>query len=255
MISIAELIPVLQTAIGPVILISGIGLLLLSMTNRLSRVIDRARNLLALSETLQGPPKDKTKAQIDILWEQARLIRRSILFGAISVLCAALLIIAVYHCAFRFGRRVADQHHLYCWHAFFDRVAAFLYSGYKPVAFCIQGGIVRIRQTCRAGYKGKEKMNFLQKLFGGSSSPKPEKRFYTFTVKCKRCGELIVGRIDLDNDLSVEYDENGGEMYRVRKVLMGENRCFQRVEAMFEFTPKRILIEQQIVGGEFVQNG
>ena len=96
MISIAELIPVLQTAIGPVILISGIGLLLLSMTNRLSRVIDRARNLLALSETLQGPQKDKTKAQIDILWEQARLIRRSILFGAISVLCAALLIIALF---------------------------------------------------------------------------------------------------------------------------------------------------------------
>ena len=99
-------------------------------------------------------------------------------------------------------------------------------------------------------------MSFLQKLFGGSSSsPKPEKHFYTFRVKCKRCGELIEGRIDLDNDLSVEYDENGGEMYRVRKVLMGENRCFQQVEATFEFTPKRILIEQQIVGGEFIQNG
>ncbi len=96
MISIAELIPVLQTAIGPVILISGVGLLLLSMTNRLSRVIDRARNLLALAETLHGPARDKTKAQIDILWEQARLIRRSILFGAISVLCAALLIIALF---------------------------------------------------------------------------------------------------------------------------------------------------------------
>lgn len=99
-------------------------------------------------------------------------------------------------------------------------------------------------------------MNFFQKLFGGSSSsPKPEKRYYTFKVKCKRCGELIEGRIDLDNDLSVEYDENGGEMYRVRKVLMGENRCFQRVEAVFEFTSKRVLVEQQISGGEFVQNG
>lgn len=94
--SIAELIPVLQTAIGPVILISGVGLLLLSMTNRLSRVIDRARNLLALSETIDGPAREKTLAQIDILWEQARLIRKAILFGAISVLCAALLIIGLF---------------------------------------------------------------------------------------------------------------------------------------------------------------
>jgi hypothetical protein len=33
--TLAELIPILQIAIGPVILISGVGLLLLSMTNRL----------------------------------------------------------------------------------------------------------------------------------------------------------------------------------------------------------------------------
>jgi Protein of unknown function (DUF2721) len=96
MITIAQLIPVLQTSIGPVILISGIGLLLLSMTNRLSRVIDRARNLLALAETLHGPIKEKTLAQIDILWSQARLIRMSILYAAVSVLCAAFLIIALF---------------------------------------------------------------------------------------------------------------------------------------------------------------
>ena len=34
--------------------------------------------------------------QIDILWEQARLIRKAILFAAISVLCAALLIIILF---------------------------------------------------------------------------------------------------------------------------------------------------------------
>ncbi len=61
MISIKELIPVLQVAIGPVILISGVGLLLLSMTNRLSRVIERARNLLSFSETIGGPSKERTE--------------------------------------------------------------------------------------------------------------------------------------------------------------------------------------------------
>ncbi|MDD2920685.1 MAG: DUF2721 domain-containing protein [Anaerolineales bacterium] len=96
MTSIKELIPVLQTAIGPVILISGVGLLLLSMTNRLSRVIDRARNLLAQSESIGGPPRGRLLTQIDILWEQAQLIRQSILLASISVLCAALLIIVLF---------------------------------------------------------------------------------------------------------------------------------------------------------------
>jgi hypothetical protein len=96
MTSIRELIPVLQTAIGPVILISGVGLLLLSMTNRLSRVIDRARNLLAISERTDGTARERALAQLDILWKQARTIRLSILLAAVSVLCAALLIILIF---------------------------------------------------------------------------------------------------------------------------------------------------------------
>ena len=44
--SFRELVPILQTAIGPMILISGLGLLFLTMTNRLGRVIDRSRSLL-----------------------------------------------------------------------------------------------------------------------------------------------------------------------------------------------------------------
>lgn len=93
-------------------------------------------------------------------------------------------------------------------------------------------------------------MNFLQKLFSGASA-RPEKRYYTFEVKCLRCGETIAGRVDLDNDLSVEYEE-GGKVYYVRKVLMGDGRCFQRVEVAFKFTPARTLIEEQITGGEFM---
>ena len=93
-------------------------------------------------------------------------------------------------------------------------------------------------------------MNFLKKLFSGSPA-KPEKRYYTFSVKCLRCGEIIEGRVDLDNDLSIEYESNG-DVYYARKVLMGDNRCFQRMEAEFKFTSARELIERQVVGGEFV---
>lgn len=96
MTSIQELIPVLQIAVGPVILISGVGLLLLSMTNRLSRVIERARILLAKSESVSGHARDRILAQIDILWVQARLIRVAILLASTSVLFAAFLIIVLF---------------------------------------------------------------------------------------------------------------------------------------------------------------
>ena len=92
-------------------------------------------------------------------------------------------------------------------------------------------------------------MDFLKKLFGGSSS-KPEKHDYTFSVKCLRCGEIITGRVDLSNDLSVEYEE-GGDIYYARKILMGENKCFQRMEVELKFTSGRELLEQHITGGEF----
>ena len=92
-------------------------------------------------------------------------------------------------------------------------------------------------------------MGFLKNLFGGGSA-KPDKRYYIFNVKCKRCGEIIEGRIDLDNDLSLS-DE--GSNYIVRKGLIGNNRCFQRIEVEMQFTSDRKLIEQQAQGGTFVE--
>lgn len=93
-------------------------------------------------------------------------------------------------------------------------------------------------------------MNLLQKLFGGVSA-KPEKRYYTFSVKCRRCGEIIEGRVDLDNDLSIEY-EDGGDVFYARKGLMGNGKCFQRMEVELKFSSSRDLIERQITGGDFI---
>ena len=92
-------------------------------------------------------------------------------------------------------------------------------------------------------------MSFLKKLFSDTPT-KVEKRYYTFQVKCRRCGEIIEGRIDLDNDLSLE---DGGNSYIVRKGLVGSNRCFQQIEVEMTFTPSRSVIEKQIQGGTFVE--
>ena len=96
MTPIRELIPVLQVAIGPVILISGVGLLLLTLTNRYGRTIDRARQLMRELRELAGADRERLEGQIAILYRRARLIRLSILLAGVSVLLASVLIIALF---------------------------------------------------------------------------------------------------------------------------------------------------------------
>ena len=94
--SVKELIPVLQTALGPVILISGIGLLLLTMTNRLGRVIDRSRIFSAELRKTSAASRLALESQLCIIWRRARLIRLAITLASISALAAAILIIVLF---------------------------------------------------------------------------------------------------------------------------------------------------------------
>src|SRR4051812_25814997 len=93
---LTDLIPILQVSIGPVILISGVGLLLLSMTNRLGRVIDRSRLLADALRKAASPDRSRLSAQLQVLARRARLVRLSITLAALSVLLAAMLIIALF---------------------------------------------------------------------------------------------------------------------------------------------------------------
>ena len=78
----------LQLAVSPVILISAYGLLLLSMTNRLGRAIDRARQLV-----LEGSAKEE---QIAIIARRALWIRRAIVFVSLALIAAALLVLVLF---------------------------------------------------------------------------------------------------------------------------------------------------------------
>jgi hypothetical protein len=91
-----ELIPVLQVAIGPVILISGVGLLLLTLTNRYGRTIDRSRQLVREWRECSDADRQRLEGQIKILYRRAGLIRLSILLAGVSVLLASVLIIVLF---------------------------------------------------------------------------------------------------------------------------------------------------------------
>jgi hypothetical protein len=96
-------------------------------------------------------------------------------------------------------------------------------------------------------------MDYLKRIFSGPNA-KPEKRYHTFQVKCNRCGEIIDGRIDLDNDLSIEFEGEKRTVYFGRKVLISDSgKCFQQIEVDMKFTSTRTLIEQEIKGGTFVE--
>jgi len=95
-VSVRDLIPILQIAVGPVILISGVGLLLLTMTNRFARIIDRARQF---SSTLHAAPdseRPRILAQLQVLSDRAHLVRLAITAAAVSLLLAAILIILLF---------------------------------------------------------------------------------------------------------------------------------------------------------------
>ncbi len=94
--SVSQLIPILQTAISPAILISGIGLILLTMTNRLGRVIDRARTLSAGLVNISDGGRAKITEQIQILRRRTQLIRLAIILASVSAWLASILIIALF---------------------------------------------------------------------------------------------------------------------------------------------------------------
>ncbi len=97
-------------------------------------------------------------------------------------------------------------------------------------------------------------MNAIKKFFQPFlNPPQPHGAYHEFSVRCKRCGEVIPGRINVNNDPSAEYDEKGNATYVCRKGLVGSGHCFQQIEVIFKFDLARRVIERQITGGEFVE--
>lgn len=96
-ITLIQLIPILQLAVGPVILISGVGLLLLSFTNRLGRLIDRAR--LLHREWLASPAperKELLEEQIGLIDRRAGILQLSIGLAATTLLLVSVLILVLF---------------------------------------------------------------------------------------------------------------------------------------------------------------
>ena len=97
-------------------------------------------------------------------------------------------------------------------------------------------------------------MSFLKKLTSLFPSPMlGDERGYWIYARCNRCKEVLKARIDLYNDLSIDYDDPKMGFYS-RKVLMGTSRCFQQIEVNLKFNEKRKLTDSQVSGGQLITN-
>ncbi|MBA3850030.1 MAG: DUF2721 domain-containing protein [Opitutus sp.] len=97
--SLSSLLPIIQLAITPVILISGMGALMIVLTNRLGRVVDRTRQLAEAVPDSAGDQRRHLEEQLDILWSRSLLIRRAVTANGLSMLLSCLLIVALFAAA------------------------------------------------------------------------------------------------------------------------------------------------------------
>lgn len=90
------LLPLIQLSITPVILISGLGALVISMTNRMGRIVDRTRTLSGLVRQARDDDRTHLERQLKILFRRAKLMRLAMTLIASSMFVSGLLIMLIF---------------------------------------------------------------------------------------------------------------------------------------------------------------
>lgn len=83
---------VLSSTLTPITLISGVGLLLMTMSARYAHTTDRVRQILKTLE-MTADPCGKLRASVYLLFKRATLLRKAILLVVLSAACSGLLVL------------------------------------------------------------------------------------------------------------------------------------------------------------------
>ncbi len=90
------LLRMIQVAITPVILIIGLDSLMLTMTNRLGRIVDRTWILTGLARAATGEDQSPAKSQLRMLFRRAKLVRMAVSLVALSMFVSGLLVVVIF---------------------------------------------------------------------------------------------------------------------------------------------------------------
>ena len=94
--NLKAILPLIQLSITPVILISGLGALVISMTTRMGRIVDRSRNLAGLVRQAKGEERKHIEHQLEIMFRRARLMRLAMTLVISSIFTSGLLILLLF---------------------------------------------------------------------------------------------------------------------------------------------------------------
>jgi hypothetical protein len=91
---------VIQLSVAPVFLLTGIGALLGVMTNRLARIVDRARALEPGLHDMDEADAEPVHVELATLARRARLIYRAITLGVLAALLICAVIVGLFLTAY-----------------------------------------------------------------------------------------------------------------------------------------------------------
>lgn len=93
----ADVVKAMSTAVAPVFLISGVGVLLGSMNVRYGRVIDRTRQVLAdARKHAESPRPTEIDIELRTLYGRARVLRLTVILAVASIFSLALSIFLIF---------------------------------------------------------------------------------------------------------------------------------------------------------------
>ena len=104
---VAAIAHVIQLSVAPVFLLSGVSAMLGVLTNRVSRIIDRARTLEMRLESVAADHAAALRTELIILERRARLVSHAISLCTMCALLICAVVIGLFLGAF-FGRDVSN---------------------------------------------------------------------------------------------------------------------------------------------------
>lgn len=94
--SLNSLLPLIQLAITPVILISGMGALMITLTNRMARIVDRTRELAEAMAAASPDDRAHLEDQLQIMWQRSLMLRRAVTCNGLSMLVSCIMVVAIF---------------------------------------------------------------------------------------------------------------------------------------------------------------
>jgi len=99
-LEVVDIAHAIQLAVTPVFLLSGIGVLLGVLTNRLARIVDRARRIEDGLRAAGGSDAAEAQAQLQVAARRARLINVAITLSTAAALLVAMVVALLFASTF-----------------------------------------------------------------------------------------------------------------------------------------------------------